>query len=333
MAATNQITKEVVLDVLKRFPDKPTLTLAKKLFHDHPLLFKDIEAARTSVRYYRGERGDHHRKHLKDKSHMGKKVVPAPKLPESAAEPKQTYVLPKANNNILIISDLHIPYHDNEAIECALDYGLAEKVNTIIILGDLLDFHMLSRFMKDPRKRSVREEFDATRQMLEYIRYWFPTQKIIWLAGNHDNRYEHWLMTKAPEIFDDPYYSMPERLQLNDLKIEYLQDNILIKAGKLFLTHGHLVLSGIFSPVNTARGVFMKAKQSVMVGHTHQVSQHTEKNLSQELTCCWSIGCLCELQPDYQPFNRHVHGFAHVLVHPDNKFTVKNHTILDGKIL
>ena len=332
MGAPNDVNREIIFKVLKRFPTTPTLTLAKKIFNDNPLCFETLEQARGAIRYYRGEKGDLLRKDLKDKSNMNKKQ-PIPKMPQSASVPKEIYHVPKANNNILVISDLHIPYHDNAAIECALDYGLEKGVNTIIINGDLLDFHQLSRFMKDPRKRSVKEEFDACRAMLEYIRHWFPTQKIIWIAGNHDKRYEHWLMTKAPEIFDDSYYSMPERLRLNDLKIDYLDDNILIRAGKLFITHGHLVLSGIFSPVNTARGVYMKAKQSVLVGHTHQVSQHMEKNLSQELTCCWSIGCLCELQPDYMPFNKHVHGFAHVTIHKDSNFTVQNYTILDGKIL
>jgi hypothetical protein len=46
----------------------------------------------------------------------------------------------------------------------------------------------------------------------------------------------------------------------------------------------------------------------------------------------FSTGCLCELSPDYLPYNEWVLGFARVLVYPDKSFSVENKIIVDGKI-
>ena len=67
-----------------------------------------------------------------------KTIIPMPErpknpynLPESYQEKREPFILPKVCNNILLISDLHIPYHDIDAITIALDYGKKENVNTL----------------------------------------------------------------------------------------------------------------------------------------------------------------------------------------------------------
>ncbi|MFY8166237.1 MAG: metallophosphoesterase, partial [Sediminibacterium sp.] len=221
-----------------------------------------------------------------------------------------------------------------QAITLALDYGKEQKVNTIIINGDLMDFYQMSRFEKDPRKRSIKFEFDSTKAFLVILREAFPNAQIYWLKGNHDVRYEHWLMSKAPEVFDDPYFQMEERLRLNEQRIHLIGDKILVKAGKLHIHHGHLFFRGFMAPVNSARGLYMKAKESTICGHVHKISAHTETNLSGEITATWTTGCLCELSPDYHPFaNGYGHGFAHIKVNLDKTYSLKNFHIINGKIL
>lgn len=321
-----------------KYPDLGDLNLARKIYKENKLLYKDIEDARSSVRYYRGHFGNFSRtagaKKELHKPITNDTVSNIYKLPESAAEQKKPFILPKASNNILLISDLHIPYHDVDAITASIIYGKDNNVNTIFINGDLMDFHMLSRFEKDPRARSVKEEFDICRALLERMRDIFPDAAIYWLKGNHCKRYEKWLWSKAPEIFDDEYYQLENRLRLNELKIKLIDDMQLVKAGKLFITHGHLLSGGLIAPVNAARGVYMQAKASTIIGHTHSVSEHTEKTLKDELITCWSTGCLCELRPDYKPYaNKYSHGFAHINVENNGNFHVKNMRIFNGKIV
>lgn len=326
---------DIVRPYLERFPNHADLTLAKLIYKENSLIFKDVESTRTVVRYIRGHNGGNSKK-LADKSLVKPKTFDTNpyKLPDSEEKKREPFILPKACNNILLISDLHIPYHNIPAITAALDYGKKEKINTIVINGDLMDFYHMSRFEKDPRKRDIRYEFDCTKAFLRILRKQFPKVAIYWMFGNHDTRYEHYLMAKAPEIFNDPYYRLEERLQLSQERVTVIDDKTIVKAGKLSIHHGHLFFRGVFAPVNIARGLFLKTKVSTIVGHTHKISEHTETNLSGEIVTCWSMGCLCELSPDYNPFaNSYGHGFSHVKIEDSGLFNVKNMRVYNGKIL
>ena len=322
-------------DVARKYRDEygmemPTLKLARIMYKKENLTFSDVEDARTSLRGIEG----------KSKG-LGTKVThkfpDRPKnpynLPESHQEKREPFKLPTQCNNILLISDIHIPYHDLDALTIALEYGVREKVNTIFINGDLTDFARISRFETDFKKRSVKEEFDATKEFLRVLRQLFPTQEIYWLKGNHDLRWEKYLAQKVQEIWDDPYWHLEERLRLNEERIHLLDDKILVKAGKLSITHGHHIFKGIFTPVSPARGAYMRAKQNIIVGHLHRASFHPEVNLDGEVVGAWSTACLCELRPSYSPLvSNSQHGFAHVLVDPSGDFTVKNYSIINGKL-
>lgn len=322
------------LDVIRSYRDKygmdmPTLKLARIIFKENAILFKDVEQVRT---YLRG---------IENKTGTNIKVThPHPvrpknpyNLPESYSKEPAVLKLPTGCNSILCISDLHIPYHDIDALSLAIEYGINNDINTIFINGDLIDFHGLSRFEKDPRKRSVKQEFEAAKSFLIALREAFPTQEIYWLLGNHDMRYQKWLMTKVYEVFDDEYYHLEQRLQVNEQRVKVIEDNVLVKAGKLAITHGHHVMRGFFAPVNSARGAWMKAKQSLLISHVHKVSNHVEVNLDGDSFGTWSTGSLCELRPDYSPLvSNYQHGFAHILVDGSGDFQVKNYQIINGKI-
>ena len=317
-----------------KFPNTPTLTLARKIYSENNKVFKDVEDARNSLRYTRGQQGGVHRAKTGHKSEDLKYNYNPFKLPESSAEERKPFVLPKVCNKILLISDLHIPYHDISAITAAFNYGIENEVNTIFINGDLMDFCLISRFEKNPVKRSVKYELDTARAFLSAMREAFPTQTIYFLKGNHDVRLEAYLRVKAPELFDIEEFKMENLLNFNEHGIISIEDNVLVKAGHLSITHGHHVMRGFFAPVNSARGVYMKAKQSTIIGHVHKVSEHTETNMDGDMTTTWSTGCLCELKPDYSPLvSNYAHGFAHIIVNNDRTYSVYNKRIYNGKIL
>ncbi len=310
--------------------EMPTLKLARIMYEKEKLTFKDVEDCRDFLRGIEGKK-------TKSGIRVTHKVEERPKnpynLPQSYQEKREPYILPKQCNNILLISDLHIPYHDIDAITIALEYGVREEVNTIFINGDLIDFARISRFETDFSKRSVKEEFDITKQFLRVLRQVFPTQEIYWLKGNHDTRLEKYLAQKAHEIWDDPYFHLEERLRLNEERVHLIDDKVLVKAGKLSITHGHHIFKGIFTPVSPARGAYMRAKQNIIVGHLHRSSFHPEVNLDGEVIGAWSTSCLCELRPSYSPLvSNSQHGFAHVTVEPNGDFTVKNYSIINGKL-
>jgi len=313
----------------------PTLKLARIMYAENNLLFKDVEHCRSSLRVIEGKSGKQNLKWLKNKDCVMQKNRPLNpyNLPESYEEQREPYILPVCCNNILLISDLHIPYHNIDAITIALDYGKKEKVNTIFINGDLLDCHTISKFESNPKKRSIKQEFDATREFLSQLRIAFPKASIYWLKGNHCIRWEKFLYSKVREIWDDDYFFLEERLQLNSVGVKILDDKVLVKAGKLSITHGHHIFKGAFTPVNPSRGAFLRAKQSLIVGHLHRPSHHPETDLDGKIISCWSTGCLCELRADYSPLvGNTMHGFAHIQIAEDGDYTVKNYSIIKGKL-
>jgi len=328
---------EIAAEYRKLNPEMPNLKLARIMFRENNLLFKDVEEARYYLRYIEGKVGARCKKSAEKNFKQLIKDEARPynpyNLPDSYKEDRQPFRLPEGCNNILLISDLHIPYHDVDAITVALDYGQEKNVNTIFINGDLIDNAQVSRFEKDLRKRSVKEEFDLTKQFLKSLRAAFPAAAIYWLKGNHCVRWEKFLQQKVSEIWDDPYFHLEQRLRLNEENITIIDDTVLVKAGKLSITHGHHIFKGIFSPVSPARGAYMKAKQSVIVGHLHRSSQNSEMDLDGNVVSCWSQACLCELRPNYSPLvSNSQHGFAHILVEPGGNYTVHNYQIINGKI-
>lgn len=329
------ITGNLAVELIKKFPNASTRSLAEILYNDNPLVFKTYEHARSTLKFHRGESGVRSRTKstLFKENGKAEKLTAIPALPKSFADIQKVYKLPVADNNILMISDIHIPYQDNKALEAAINYGVEHKVNTVFINGDLLDFHHQSRFQPDIRKRSTKEEFEACKDFFEYLRYRLPTANVYWLLGNHDIRYENWLMLKAPMLFMDEYYLMEDRLNLAKYGVRKIDDSTLVKIGKLNVTHGHLLLRGVFAPVNAARGVFMKAKESTIIGHVHKVSEHQETTLNGSAVITYSTGCLCELNPQYAPFaNNYMHGFAHIRTENNGDYHVRNFKIIKGKI-
>jgi hypothetical protein len=101
----------------------------------------------------------------------------------------------------------------------------------------------------------------------------------------------------------------------------------------LLVIHGHEFGESVFSPVNPARGLFLKAKCSVLAGHNHQTSQHHENNLKGDSMACFSTGALCQLTPEYRPFafTKWNHGFAIVEIEESGIFEVHNYRVIDGK--
>jgi predicted phosphodiesterase len=627
--------------------EMPTLKLARIMYAKENLTFRDVEDCRDVLRGIEGKK----KTSRYNETHKFPERSKNPyNLPESYQEKREPLRLPLTCNNILLISDLHIPYHDIEAITIALEYGVEHKVNTIFINGDLIDNHKVSRFESDPNKRSVKQEFDATKHFLRALRQIFPSAEIYWLKGNHcyaegtevltergfidfreltaedkvaefdnnmnvrfsqplsilkreyegpiydietgfsrqvvtdghdvvvgedkikakdlriddlkripstgnanneeypisdamlkllvnvvadgcfvldkkygdrkmrvqfkiskerkianlkeildevgyrysfkickksginklqpyyirfygdpaqevynllgnkkefpqffaklskrqaelvydqimltdgtekDNgvfwtttckndidvihqmcvlnnlyfisygafvnesgfangkiqykaklrkqfsvnwgksikvkeysgfvyclemplgtivtryegksafsgncvRWEKFLLQKVQEIWDDPYFQLEERLRLNEERIHLIDDKVLVKAGKLAITHGHHIFKGIFTPVSPARGAYMKAKQSVIVGHLHRPSHHVESDMENNINAAWSTGCMCQIKMDYSPLvSNSLHGFAHILVEPNGNFTVKNYSIINGKL-
>ena len=104
-----------------------------------------------------------------------------------------------------------------------------------------------------------------------------------------------------------------------------------MKLQSLNIIHGHEFSGGFFSPVNIARGLFLKANATAIQGHNHQTSENSITTINGDLITTWSTGCLCELHPAYMPFNKWNWGFAYIEQNKDT-FEVLNKKIRKGKV-
>lgn len=312
----------------RKYPDAPSLSLARRLYSENPEGIANLDSARSAIRRVRGAKGKTHAKHACVEWEKRAPYNPL-KLPVPEAEDFTPYHL-EGDTKAAIISDIHLPYHDLAALTVALQAAKKAKCDTLIILGDLLDFYQLSRFLKDPRARSVAEELNAAKDFLKTCVKMFP--RVIWKYGNHDERFEHYMFNKAPELLDVPGVSLPELLGLGDLGVIVVDKKRPIYAGALTLLHGHELNGGISAPVNIARGLFLRAKACAIQGHNHQTSEHSEVDVRRKLVTTWSLGCLCYLHPEYARYNKWNHGFA-FLDMIDGEFAIRNKRILDGRVL
>jgi predicted phosphodiesterase len=331
----NSVTfkKEIVLNTISKYPKATTMSIARIIQQENPIDFS-VESARGLVRKYRGESGVNNSTvtQIGVRTAEEKKQCLAKKLPESDYEKCEPFIIPKGQNNILILSDIHFPYQDNKALELALNYGLENKVNCIYLNGDILDFYQCSRFTKDRRLRDMAGELQMGRDFLKMLQDLFKCP-IYYKIGNHEKRYEDYLMLKAPELLGIDDFKLEQLLRFREFGVTLVKDKQMAMAGKLPILHGHEWFGGFAPPVNPARGLFLKAKESCVVGHHHRTSEHTEKTLGGQVTTTWSTGCLCGLEPEYAPYNNYNHGFAHVIVSKDGNYKLKNMRIINYKIV
>lgn len=208
----------------------------------------------------------------------------------------------------LLLTDTHFPYQNNEAIKTCLADGKKFAPDTIILNGDIIDFYSLSRFVKDPKQRNLKNEIDITTEFLSTLRNKFPKAKILFKSGNHENRLKNFIYTKSEEFADLPELSLKSLLHLKDYNIEYVPDDEVIQLGKLSILHGHE--AGNICSTYPARSLFMVAKTNAIAGHCHRQSSYVTKTISGETIKTYTQGCLCELAPDYSRYNEWCNGYA-----------------------
>jgi len=311
----------IVLQLLTDHADAPARTLARRLVAETNGALT-LEQARSRIRNATGNNGTERRKHA-TKPRPARKPGQGVAMPPSKAEPWKPYVLDVVGT-IGILSDIHVPFHDETALAAAVEHLKAVGIDALVLNGDTCDFYSISRWIKDPKKRDFKKESEDCRQLLAWLRSQFPKVPIVFKVGNHEERWQHWLWQHAVEISDDPRMQIDRWLDFEEHGIELVQDQRPVMLGELPVLHGHEKGRGISSPVNQARGAFLRLQHTVLEGHGHRTSGHAESDMWHKETFCWSTGCLCDLTPEYSRVNRWNHGFAVVEVDQAGSFNVDN---------
>ncbi len=323
MARPATYIKPIAEKMCRDFPNASNYALGRMLHAAHKEALTP-NAAQLHIRRARGAHGK--------KNRICAKVAPSkhtqiPQCPPSAAEPWLKVEI-DGPCRVLSLSDIHIPYHHREALEAAVAYGRKLKPNVVLINGDYMDFHQLSRWDKDPKNRSTAEEIEIGKQGLKWLRNRYPKARIIYKLGNHCERLNKYVYSRCVELWGLEGLQLHNALDFENLGIERVNDNPIM-LGKLPVLHGHEAGKGISAPVNPARGLFLRTLHSCLEGHYHRTSTHCEPDMFKNERTTWSQGCLCDMTPLYARFNKWNWGFAFIDVAKDNEFDMHNLRISD----
>jgi predicted phosphodiesterase len=312
-------------------PDFNTKKLSRIMYNENKLLFKDEEDARGLLRYIEGKTGVASRRKVINTKFFkeGERPKNPYNLPESDAESFEPFIMP-FYRRVLILNDIHLPYHDVDALTAAIEYGKRHEPQAIFLNGDVLDIHQLSFFERDPEKKNFAKELEIFRQFMGVLQETFKCP-IYFKFGNHEERYDRFLFQKAKELVGVDEFRLENIIKAR-CDCEIIRDKRIVVINGLPYVHGHEFGRGVFSPVNAARGLFLKAKHSAVKGDCHTTSEHTEPDIFGKIMTTYSIGSLCGLTPRWLPLNKWNHGVA-MQFNEKESYSLDNRRIYKGKIL
>ena len=250
------------------------------------------------------------------------------------------------------------PTHDEKCISILISMIKSIKPDIIVCVGDNLDLPEMGKYVTYPAyAQTTQASIDRATMFCAQMRNAAPDSRIVWLAGNHEERMPKYLVQNAgaayglrkgntPESW--PVLSVPYLCRMDEYKIEYRPGypaaDFWIN-NKLRIIHGDRVKSG----GSTAHVYLNNEKTSVIYGHIHRIETafKTREDFDGPRTImAASPGCLARIDGaipstrggvdlDGRPLTRYENwqqGVGVVTYEDDNehKFSYEVATIYDG---
>jgi predicted phosphodiesterase len=243
---------------------------------------------------------------------------------------------------VVVLPDLHIPFQDKKALECALRAVQYLKPHKVVILGDWLDCEAFSAHGKKNMvelraHRYIADEVDPCREILKELEGW--SKEIVYIEGNHEHRVERFAVNWGGILGPELYKLISPRALLGEGR----------KSGWSWVPYGTILPHHSITPNLWAVHGWSHAKHSaskhlekagsvsVVHGHTHRTQLFAKRDVvSGRVLKAWSPGCLSGLQPIYMHQNptEWVHGFSLVYVGSDPEdWTDYTVTIQNGRCI
>jgi len=172
------------------------------------------------------------------------------------------------------------PFHDLRAIDVA-NQILADVIpDTVILLGDCLDFAPFGRFVQEPSfALTIQPAINYMGAWLEQMRFTLPDADMRFIEGNHDLRLQTSIINNAAAAFGIkaankpdswPVLSVPNLLNLDALNIQYVSG---YPAGATYLNNQLACVHGlkVKSAGSTAAQVIDDERVSTIFGHVHRI--------------------------------------------------------------
>jgi len=175
------------------------------------------------------------------------------------------------------------PTHDPTAIEAALALTVHLRPSRVVLLGDNLDLPEFGKYRLSPAfAQTTQATIDYASATVARLRAAVPDGCTIdWLAGNHEERLQHWLTDNARAAFGLrqgntpegwPVLSVPHLCHLDDHGVTYHPG---YPASDLWVTDNLKIIHGdrVKSRGSTAHKYLDEQKVSVIYGHIHRIER------------------------------------------------------------
>lgn len=238
----------------------------------------------------------------------------------------------KAPIRAAVLSDLHLPFTDPAALQLALQVLGAFPPEIVILNGDVLDFHGISRFSRIPERRAgFRREVEVDRTLFHAILERLEPAEVWRLEGSHEFRLESYLMSRSPELFGLDALQVDHLLHVAD-RVTYVRRVAVpvsrhervapeLDFGSLVVTHGDMFRAGPHT-VQIARSMFLRLQTQAVIGHWHRSDVWEQTAYDGSVRGFWVVGCLCLPRPEYDAGRHWGQGMALLELYPDSLFHV-----------
>lgn len=242
-------------------------------------------------------------------------------------------VLPDPQIGFRQLSDGSLdPFHDERAMDVALQIVAEVKPDKIVNAGDLLDLPAQSRYAQRPEwQHTTQHAIDRAHRFLAQQRATVPNAEIELMEGNHDKRLPDFILRNAMASFglrranlpdDWPVMTVPFLLRLDELEVKYVDGYPAAESwinDRLVVRHAPKKMNS--SGSSAARSI-EDERVSSLFAHIHRLEmthRTRPKRGGFAQTLAASVGCLCRIDGAVPGYNSATDSFGRpLLTYPDN---------------
>jgi hypothetical protein len=194
-----------------------------------------------------------------------------------------------------IIMDCHRPYHHKKAYSVMMNAFAGWGIQELYIIGDYADMYAINGHgAKHPKLyQMLTDERDDVVKGLDEIDKTWPGIKKTFIEGNHEYRFERYLVNKCPELFGvtDIQHLLEMQRRKNWNWVTYGPNQLArVSGSKLFIKHEP---SG-----SNPQMVAKECAANIVYGHIHRIVEGRHVGLDGSQFVAFSSGCMADIRKD-----------------------------------
>jgi hypothetical protein len=221
-----------------------------------------------------------------------------------------------------IITDSHIPYEHKRRYAAMMNCFADARLDALYIIGDFADFYGINGHgPKNPGVlESFKEEVEAVNKRLDEIDQLLPDKKKGYVEGNHEYRFERYLLQNAPALFGVTecrnLFKIDQRPGWSWLSYGPHQLGRVLNS-KLYIKHE--------PSITTITTMAKHHGANLTFGHIHRIVESYHRNIEGQQLVSFCSGWLGDARMDkifgyIKGHNLWQNGFTMVDVDPSNGF-------------